>query len=85
MIQIQFLGTAKKTFSRENLFLHTDEITINELLFILDKKKPENTPNLDYNNILIAVNGVDSSALDGKNTILQDNDTVSIIPVIHGG
>jgi len=35
--------------------------------------------------LLIAVNGIDSSALDGLDTKLEDNDVVSVIPVIHGG
>jgi tRNA threonylcarbamoyladenosine modification (KEOPS) complex Cgi121 subunit len=34
---------------------------------------------------LIAVNGADSSAMEGKNTRIQNSDLISIIPVIHGG
>ena len=34
---------------------------------------------------MIAVNGVDSSALDGINTKLKSKDIVNIIPIIHGG
>ncbi|PIW32676.1 MAG: thiamine biosynthesis protein ThiS, partial [Nitrosopumilales archaeon CG15_BIG_FIL_POST_REV_8_21_14_020_37_12] len=52
---------------------------------ILASLKPENTPNLDTENVLIAVNGSDSSAMEGKKTIIKNGDVVSIIPVIHGG
>ena len=34
---------------------------------------------------LIAINGTDSSAMEGKSTKIKNNDLVSIIPVIHGG
>ncbi len=85
MIQVKFLGGAKKSFSTDKMIIDKDSLTVQELLDILQTSKPKDTPELDENNILIAVNGVDSSALDGKNTTLQDKDTVSIIPVIHGG
>lgn len=85
MIQVKLLGGAKKSFSTDKMTIEKSNLTVQELLDILQKSKPDDTPKLDENNILVAVNGVDSSALDGKNTNLKDNDIVSIIPVIHGG
>lgn len=85
MIQVKLLGGAKKSFATDKLTIDKDNLTIKELLDILKKSKLKDTPELDQNNILIAVNGIDSSALEGKTTKLKDNDTVSIIPVIHGG
>ena len=40
---------------------------------------------IDSKNLLIAINGVDSSALNGYATKLEPNDVVNIIPIIHGG
>ena len=85
MITVKFLGGAKKSFSTDSLSLENDEFTIQDLLDYLLKQKPPKTPELDVNNILVAVNGVDSSAIQGKSTKLKPNDVVSIIPVIHGG
>lgn len=85
MITVKFLGGAKKSFSTDLLEINRTEITISELLEVLLSIKPENTLNLDIDNILIAVNGVDSSAMDGKMTIVKKGDVVSIIPIIHGG
>lgn len=85
MITVKFLGGAKKSFSTDHLEIDKSDISINELLKILLSVKPENTLNLDIENILIAVNGADSSAMKGKMTVLKNNDVVSIIPVIHGG
>ena len=60
-------------------------LTLSELIKRLIQRKPKDTLEFDIANLLIAVNGIDSSALDGLDTKLEDNDVVSIIPVIHGG
>jgi molybdopterin converting factor small subunit/tRNA threonylcarbamoyladenosine modification (KEOPS) complex Cgi121 subunit len=84
MITIKLIGGAKKSFNSDQLQIDKFDITVNEILQLLLKIKPENT-DFDIENILIAINGSDSSAMDGKNTIVRDGDVVSIIPVIHGG
>lgn len=85
MIQVKFVGGAKKSFPSEFLEIDKSNISLQELLSLVLQKKSQSTPTLDVANILLAVNGVDSSALNGKSTILKDNDVVSIIPIIHGG
>ena len=85
MIVVNFLGGAKKSFNSEQLNISESDISIQDLLDLLLKLKLKDTPDLDIENILIAVNGSDSSAMDGKSTIIHDGDIVSIIPVIHGG
>jgi tRNA threonylcarbamoyladenosine modification (KEOPS) complex Cgi121 subunit/molybdopterin converting factor small subunit len=85
MIIINFIGGARKSFQTDSLKLTKNLFTISELIAYLISQKPENTPNFDGKNVLIAVNGVDSSALDGNNTKLKSDDVVNIIPIIHGG
>ena len=85
MIIIKLIGGAKKSFNSNQLEIDKFDIPIHELLQLLLKTKPENTSEFDVENILIAINGSDSSAINGKNTIVHDGDIVSIIPVIHGG
>ena len=85
MIIIKLVGGAKKSFSTNELQIAKSNISIQHLLDLLLELKPTNTPDLDVENILIAVNGADSSAMDGKMTVIKDNDVVSIIPIIHGG
>lgn len=85
MITVKFLGGAKKSFSVDSLILEKTDLTIEQLLDYLVKNKPENDNKLDVRNLLVAVNGVDSSAIDGQSTKLKNNDVVSIIPIIHGG
>jgi len=85
MITVNLIGGARKSFQTDSLKINQNLSTISELIKYLISKKPENTPNFDGKNLLIAVNGIDSSALDGNNTNLNSNDVVNIIPIIHGG
>jgi len=85
MITIKLIGGAKKSFNSDQLQIDKSDISITELLELLLKIKPDNTSDLDVENILIAINGSDSSTMDGKSTIVHNGDIVSIIPVIHGG
>lgn len=84
MITVKFLGGAKKSFSTDRITITETNLTIQQLLDLLLKKIPNNNT-LDLNNMLIAINGIDSSALEGSLTKLKENDVVSIIPIIHGG
>jgi len=85
MITVKFVGGAKKSFLTEQLKIEKSNISINELLDLLLKLKPDDSIKFDTENILIAINGVDSSAMDGKFTLIRNNDLVNIIPIIHGG
>ena len=85
MITVKFLGGAKKSFLTDSLQIDKSDISIRELLNLLLELKPNGLPALDIENILIALNGTDSSALEGKSTKIQINDVISIIPIIHGG
>ncbi len=85
MITVNFTGGARKSFQTDSVEISQNTNTISELIAHLIRQKPENTPDFDGKNLLIAVNGVDSSALNGNDTKLTSGDVVNIIPIIHGG
>ena len=85
MITIKFLGGAKRSFASDKLSIDKDSISVHDLLDYLQNSVPKDKPAFDARNILVAVNGADSSALQGNETLIKDGDIVSIIPVIHGG
>lgn len=85
MIVIRFIGGAKKSFLKDELFLEADNISLQTVLDSVLSLKPANTADLDLSNVLVAINGADSSTMAGRNTIIQNGDVVSIIPIIHGG
>ena len=82
MITVNFTGGARKSFQIDSLEITQNLNTISELITYLILQKPENTPHFDGKNILIAVNGVDSSALNGNDTKLNSDDIVNIIPIL---
>jgi len=85
MIKINFTGGAKKWFNQSEMMIDKSGLSIDELLKHLISIKPKNTIEFDDKNLLIAVNGIDSSALEGHETKLKQNDVVNFIPIIHGG
>ncbi|MDE1844809.1 MAG: MoaD/ThiS family protein [Thaumarchaeota archaeon] len=85
MITVKLLGGARKSFSSDKLEIQSDSMSISKLLDHLQSSIPVTLPSLDPNNVLVAVNGVDSSVLQGKETLLKNGDIVSIIPLVHGG
>ena len=85
MITVRMLGGARKSFPSGTVTLDGDGITISDLFGMLADCKPPGTPELDTRNVLVAVNGADSSVAGGLSAIIRDGDRVDIIPVIHGG
>ena len=85
MITVNFTGGAKKWFNLANLSIDKQDLNIQQLLKHLIDIKPKDTVDFDDSNLLIVINGIDSSALNGFETKLKPNDIVNIIPVIHGG
>ena len=85
MITVNFIGGAKKWFNLGQITVDKNGLSIQQLLNYLIEIKPKDTVDFDSKNLLIAVNGVDSSALHGFETKLKSDDSVNIIPIIHGG
>ncbi len=85
MITVKFFGGAKKSFGTDLISVKLDYVTIRDLLKHLLSIKQQDAIDLDTKNILVAVNGVDTSALNDMDTITRAGDVVSIIPIIHGG
>lgn len=85
MIRIEFVGGAKKLFATHTLDLDRQEIVISDLFKALHDMRLDGAPELDPKNTLVAINGSDTSVTGGILSVARDGDTVSIIPVIHGG
>jgi sulfur-carrier protein len=84
MINVNLLGGVKKAVGKPSISLDESSLSISEILMLLrrDAKQPSV---LSPNNILVAVNGVESSSLDGNDTVVESGDTVTIVTVVHGG
>ena len=70
----------------KSVSIDAERITVATLLKLLQARMPpSDEPTLSRANTLVAVNGIEVSALQGEETALSDNDTVTLIPISHGG
>ncbi len=84
MITIRLLGGAKKAVGKSSTTILQPRLSISQVINLLSRNAKE--PDLlNPANLLIAVNGVESSSLDGNETIIQSGDIVTIVSVVHGG
>jgi len=84
MIKLELLGGVKKAVGKSSVILEETRLPIYEILMLLRRNVKEPGV-LTLNNILIAVNGVEYSSLDGTDTVVESGDTVTIVTVAHGG
>ena len=84
MIMIRLLGGAKKAVGKNAVSFDRASASISDVLEFLESISSQ--PRLlQPNNLIITLNGVDSALLRGHNTVVKSGDTVTIVPVVHGG
>jgi tRNA threonylcarbamoyladenosine modification (KEOPS) complex Cgi121 subunit/molybdopterin converting factor small subunit len=84
MITIRLLGGAKKAVGKPTVDLDRPSASVTEILQFLTGISADSRL-LHPNNLIVAVNGVDSAALQGQQTLAKSGDTVTIVTVVHGG
>jgi sulfur-carrier protein len=84
LINIKLLGGIKKTAGRSSLILDKHIASISEVLTFL-KDNVHDPRILDSDNILVTINGADSSMLSKDDNILKTGDSVTIVTIVHGG
>jgi molybdopterin converting factor small subunit len=85
LILITLLGNCKKVMGYSSLLLEKQSASINEIVSFLEKTALESKANFSMDNHLLVVNGIDSSLLDTNESLVQNGDTVTVVPIIHGG
>jgi len=83
LITVELLGAARKSFPGGPPDIGGGGIPLDEALARIRGAVPAGAPRLDLENSLVALNGADSSALRGAT--VADGDTITIIPIVHGG
>jgi molybdopterin synthase sulfur carrier subunit len=84
LIDIKLLGGIKKSVGRSNLVLDKHVASVSEILKFL-KDNVEESKNFDADNIIVTINGADSSMLSGDKNIVKTGDKVTIVTIVHGG
>ncbi|HKZ61093.1 MAG TPA: KEOPS complex subunit Cgi121 [Nitrososphaera sp.] len=84
MITIRLLGGAKNAVGKPAVDFNRPSASVAEILQFLTGLSAD--PRLlQPNNLIVAVNGVDSAALQGQQTLAKSGDIVTIVTVVHGG
>jgi hypothetical protein len=85
LITINLLGGAKKAVGSPLLVYEKPTASIAEIVSFLQHNARTSHDSLKLDNILVVVNGVESSALPGNKMLVEQGDIVTIVPIVHGG
>ena len=66
------------------MVINKSQATVKEIIEEL-KNESRHTKILNEQNLIITVNGVDSSVTGGKETVIKSGDILTIVTIIHGG
>ena len=84
LIHIKLLGGIRKAVGRSTLVLDKRVASISEILKFL-KDNVKESKNFDADNIIVTINGTDSSMLSRDKNIVKTGDKVTIVTIVHGG
>jgi molybdopterin synthase sulfur carrier subunit len=85
LIRINLLGSIKKLIGHSNLQINEEEsINVKGIISYLENNYYSNNK-INENEILVAINGIESSLLGGHNAKISSGDVVTILSVVHGG
>ena len=82
MIAVRLLGGAAKALGSGTIEIDSDATTVGDILGMLESRT---SGAFGASNVLVAVNGADSSAAGGADAVVRAGDDVAVIPVVHGG
>jgi molybdopterin converting factor small subunit len=69
---------------KNSIVINKSQSTLKEIFEEL-KNKAKDSKIIDEKNLMISVNGVDSSVIGGKDAIIKTGDIVTIVTIVHGG
>ncbi|HEY7079886.1 MAG TPA: MoaD/ThiS family protein [Nitrososphaeraceae archaeon] len=84
MITVSLLGGARKALGKSEISLDSYEASVNDILEFLKENATEKGI-IENNNLLIVINGKDTSVMEGYDTIVRTGDVIKIVTIVHGG
>lgn len=85
MNHVKLFGNISKINNKDNITVDFKNLNICEMLDKLSEILNLEKSFLNNENLLIAINNVEISALNEKKTIIEKGDLISIISISHGG
>jgi molybdopterin converting factor small subunit len=83
LITLKLLGSIKKYCGKESIIVNENEIMLSKIFSILCENMT-NSRHVDAENLLILINGVDTSVSENGQKI-KSGDIVTIANLVHGG
>jgi sulfur-carrier protein len=84
LITLKLLGGVKKALGKNSIVIDKSQSNLKEIYEEL-KNKSTDSSIINEKNLMISVNGVDSSVIGGKEAIIKTGDIITIVTIIHGG
>jgi molybdopterin converting factor small subunit len=84
LITLKLLGGVKFAIGKNSLVIDKSQSTVKEIIEELKNEAIE-PKLLNENNLMVSVNGIDSSVTGGKETVIKTGDVITIVTIIHGG
>jgi molybdopterin converting factor small subunit len=84
LITVDLRGGIRKSIGFPQLSLEKDGISIDDMIDYIGNKYGL-SGEIKKNDIMVAINGVDSSILGGGQAKITSGDVVTILTVVHGG
>jgi sulfur-carrier protein len=84
LITLKLLGGVKFAVGKNSVVIDKSQSTVKEIIEELKNEAIE-PKILNEKNLMISVNGIDSSVTGGKETVIKTGDVITIVTIIHGG
>ena len=84
MITLKLLGGVKFAVGKNSVVIEKSQSTVKEIIEELKNEAIE-PKILNEKNLMVSVNGIDSSVTGGKETVIKTGDVITIVTIIHGG
>jgi len=84
LITLKLLGGVKFAIGKNSLVIDKSQSTVEEIIEELKNEAIE-PKLLNEKNLMVSVNGIDSSVTGGKETVIKTGDVITIVTIIHGG
>jgi molybdopterin converting factor small subunit len=86
MIHVELIGVLRTLADARTLRIELDESAlVSGLLQKLSEEVLQHAETLCRSNLLILKNGVEVNVLKGVHTELKNHDTITLVPISHGG